>query len=118
MNIPLKAVLMLFLGLVLQGHPLAKTDFLDGKHNNVCKDFKGNILVYLIFVDNRETAPWTEYDIRTTLDSLNVAVRWLNEQARLNNQGMNLITDYYIGPEFTPVKRALPEGTVKQSVTR
>lgn len=118
MNIPLKAALLLFLGLAPQGYPLAKTDFTHGKHNNVCKDFKGNILVYLIFVDNRETAPWTEYDIRTTLDSLNLAVRWLNNQAKQNHQTLNLITDYYIGPEFTPVKRALPEGTVKQSVTK
>jgi len=111
-------MLVFFLGLIPQGYPMAKTDFMDGKHNNVCKDFKDNILIYLIFVDNQETAPWTEYDIRTTLDSLNVAVRWLSDQAKQNNRTINLITDYYIGPEFTPVKRALPEGNVEQSVIR
>jgi len=114
---PFKVMLVSLLFLVPQGFSIRKTDFSKGKHNNVCKDLKDNVLVYIIFVDSRETAPWTEFDIRTTLDSLNLAVRWLSEQAGQYEKQLNLMTDYYIGPEYTPVKRALPQGTVKQSVT-
>ncbi|MBN2274562.1 MAG: hypothetical protein JXR41_03950 [Bacteroidales bacterium] len=115
---PFKIIPFLFILLFPQGFYNRKTDFSKGKHNNVCKDLKDNVLVYVIFVDSRETAPWTEFDIRTTLDSLNVAVRWLTKQAKQNNIQLNLITDYYIGPEYTPVKRALPYETVQQSVTQ
>ncbi|MBN1416519.1 MAG: hypothetical protein JW973_15550 [Bacteroidales bacterium] len=93
-------------------------NFTRGRHNNVCKVFKGNVLVYIIFVDNRETAPWTEYDIRTTLDSLNLAIHWLNSQANQHGRELNLITDYYVGEEYTPVKKALPQGTIRQSVSQ
>jgi hypothetical protein len=115
---PLRVMFIFLLLLIPQGSSIRKTDFLDGKHNNVCKDFKDNVLVYVIFVDSRETAPWTEFDIRTTLDSLNLAVRWLSARAKQHDKQLNLMTDYYIGPEYTPVKRALPQGTVKQSVTQ
>ena len=118
MNALLKLLLVLFFFLIPQSFYIRKTDFLKGKHNNVCKDFKDNVLVYIIFVDNRETAPWTEFDIRTTLDSLNHAVRWLTGQAKQNDRQLNIITDYYIGPEYAPVKRALPQGTIQQSVTQ
>ncbi len=114
----LKFMLVALLLLLPQSYLVRKTDFLKGRHNNVCKDLKDNVLVYIIFVDSRETAPWTEYDIRTTLDSLNLAVRWLSDQAKQYNKVLNMMTDYYIGPEYTPVKRALPQGTVKQSVAQ
>lgn len=118
MTASVKVLLMLSFLLMPQGFSIRKTDFSKGKHNNVCKDLKGNVLVYIIFVDNRDTAPWTEFDIRTTLDSLNAAVRWINQQAIKSNRSLNLITDYYIGPEYTPVKRALPQSTIQESVTQ
>jgi hypothetical protein len=118
MRVSLKIMLVAFLLLVPQGFSGRKTDFLKGRHNNVCKDFKDNVLVYTIFVDSRETAPWTEFDIRTTLDSLKIAVRWLSDQAKKQGMTLNLMNDYYIGPEYTPVKRALPQGTIKESVSQ
>jgi len=118
MTVVIKVMLLFMVWMSPQGYSLGhKIDFSKGRHKNVCKDFTNNVLVYVIFVDNRETAPWTEYDIRTTMDSLNIAIRWLNDQAMKNNITLNITTDYYIGPEFTPVKRALPEGTLKESVT-
>ena len=56
-------------------------DFRDGRHNNVCKDLKNDVLLYFVFVDTRSTSPWTEFDILTTIDSIQVAAKWLERQA-------------------------------------
>jgi hypothetical protein len=84
---------------------------------NVCKDLKHDVLLYYIFVDNKTTSPWTEYDIQSTVDSVKVAIRWLEEQARKNNVPLKIKSDYYIGPEFTTVNRNLPQPSVQKSVT-
>ena len=115
MNALQKVLLMFLIFLIPQGYSFKKTDYLKGKHNNVCKDLKDNVLVYIIFVDTQETALWTEFDIRTTLDSLNLAVQWLAFQAKKNDQNLNLITDYYIGPEYTTIRKALPKGNIHRS---
>ena len=94
-----------------------KTDFRKGIKTNVCKDLRGNILVYTIFVDSKTTSPWTEYDIKTTLDSIRVAVSWLKKQCNENNVQANFTTDYFVGPEFTTIKKNLPEESIYLSVT-
>jgi hypothetical protein len=101
--------------LLIQANSLGSTDYRDAINKNVCKDLKGTVLVYFIFVDTKETAPWTEFDIRSTIDSMAVATRWLNAQA--SKQGIDLIvrTDYYIGPEFATIRRNLPRGTVEKT---
>jgi hypothetical protein len=94
-----------------------RIDYRRGIHNNVCKTLENNVLVYCIFVDSKETSPWTEFDIRTTIDSIAIAVKWLEGQSRQNGISLNIITDYYIGEEYTTIKRALPEGTVLRSIS-
>jgi hypothetical protein len=86
-------------------------------YKNVCKDLKNEALVYFIFVDTKETSPWTEFDIRSTLDSVNTAVTWLNNQAVKNNVNLKIRANYYIGNPYTPVKRNLPQGTVQKTLT-
>ena len=93
----------------------ASTPFIDfntGRHNNVCKDLKDDVLVYFVFVDTRYTSPWTEFDILTTIDSIRVASRWLEEQAAGFEIPLRIKTDYYIGNEFTTVEKNLPGKTV------
>ncbi len=102
--------------IVPSGFSYQRIDYRDGMQSNVCKELKDNILVYFVFVDTKETSPWTEFDIRTTLDSINVAMRWIENQARKHNQTLTIMTDYYIGSEFTTVKRNLPNGTVKATL--
>lgn len=94
-----------------------KLDYTRGKNTNVCKTLTGNVLLYTIFVDTRSTAPWTEFDIRSTLDSVRVAVNWVESKARENTIPLNIITDYYIGQEYTTVKKNLPEESVYLSAT-
>lgn len=50
--------------------------------NNVCKKLYGEVVVYAVFVDTKYTAPWSEYDIRSTLDSINKGMRWIEGVAR------------------------------------
>jgi hypothetical protein len=93
-----------------------RIDYRNGMYKNVCKDLKNNVLVYFIFVDSRATAPWTEFDIQSTIDSMNTAVKWIEEQASANNIQLNIISDYYIGLEYATVRRDLPYETVMKSV--
>jgi hypothetical protein len=113
-------VRILFLAFIISisaSFTITRIDYRNGMFNNVCKDFKNNVLVYYIFVDTKETAPWTEYDIRTTLDSIKLAIQWLDSQARKNGIPLNIITDYYIGSEFSTIRKNLEYGTVKATAT-
>lgn len=84
---------------------------------NVCKDLRSNVLVYFVFIDTKTTAPWTEFDIQSTIDSLETAIHWIEEKAHENNIQLNILSDYYFGEEFTTIRRNLPYETVKKSAT-
>ena len=110
------AVILLF-SLLPSGYSLKKTDYRDARLKNVCKDLRGNALIYFIFIDNRTTSPWTEFDIQSTIDSVRVAINWLDTQAKKNNIVLNIISDFYIGEEFTTISKNLPSGTVSESIS-
>lgn len=67
----------------------------DSRNHNVCKKLLGNTLVYVVWAENKQSYPWTDYDIVSTVDSLNIAMKWLEKQAKLNNIKLNIIFDYY-----------------------
>ena len=46
-------------------------------NNNACKKIIGKVVLYAIFVDTKETHPWTAYDIKTTLDSIQKSTVWI-----------------------------------------
>ncbi len=102
--------------MILSGGSLQRIDYRRGMNNNVCKSLKDNILVYYIFVDSQETMPWTEFDIKSTIDSLTLAIRWLENQAKIFGISLNIIQDYYIGADYTTIKKALPVGNVLNSL--
>ncbi len=58
-----------------------RTYAIDSMDNNVCKQLQGRVQIHLVFVDGKSTGPWSAHDIRSTLDSVKVATRWLEEQA-------------------------------------
>ena len=101
--------LMLFLGISASSPSF---DFSEGRHNNVCKALKNDVLLYFVFIDSRTTYPWTEFDILTTIDSIQVAAQWLEKEAERNNIDLNIKTDYYIGDEFATIERNLPGKSV------
>ena len=59
--------------------------------NNVCKTLEKKTILYAIFVDSDATHPWSEYDINSTLDSIQISVDWIIKQA--NKSGVNLTID-------------------------
>ncbi len=113
----IKIILTFLLVVLSSAHSIRKIDFRRGIKNNVCKELKGKVLVYFVFVDTKETAPWTEFDIQSTIDSLSVAIEWLEQQASLNNISLNIISDYFIGNEFTPIRKNLEYSTIYKTAT-
>ena len=115
MNKVLKFFAFLSVLLVSGSFTFEKVDYRTAKNKNVCKDMKHDILIYAIFVDTRSTAPWSAFDIKSTLDSLSLAKKWLLEQARKNNVPLVIKTDYYIGKDVSTVNKNLPSGSVEKS---
>lgn len=64
-------------------------------NNNVCKKLTGNVVVYAIFVDSKYTNPWSEYDIKSTIDSINVALQWIEQKADNDSIVLNIELDYH-----------------------
>jgi hypothetical protein len=116
MNLLQKILLGLLLIILTSSYAYKRIDYREGMYNNVCKDLKHDILVYFIFVDSKITSPWTEFDIRTTLDSMQTALQWIEEQAKLNGIPLNILSDYYIGQGYTTVRKNLPYETVIKSI--
>jgi len=102
--------------IILAAFSYKRTDYREGRYRNVCKDLKANVLLYFIFIDTRTTSPWTEFDISSTIDSVNVAVRWIESQADKNKIPLKIKVDYYIGNDYATISRNLPRGTVRESV--
>lgn len=117
MKVFIRLVFFIVLMIIPTGYSFKRIDYRKGIQNNVCKVLQNNVLVYFIFVDSKETSPWTEFDIRSTIDSISVAIKWLESQARQNGISLNIITDHYIGEEYTTIKKALPMGSVIKSIS-
>lgn len=103
--------------IILLGFGFQRIDYKRGMFNNVCKDLKNNVLVYFVFVDSKETAPWSEYDIKSTIDSIHTAVQWIESQAQTRGVSLNIEIDYYIGTTFSTIRRNLPFGSVEKSIS-
>ena len=103
--------------LLISSGPSARKDYSGARKNNVCKDLKDDVLLYFVFIDTRTTHPWTEFDILTTIDSIHVAKRWIEEQAIKAGVSLNIKTDYYIGNEYTTINRNLPKKDLQESIS-
>ncbi len=64
-----------------------------GRDHNVCKKFKGNVLLYVVWVETRVSEKWTDFDLNTTVDSVKYAVNWLNKMADINAVELKLFFD-------------------------
>lgn len=107
---------LLLVMIVPSSYKIRRIDYREARNKNVCKDLKGDVLLYFMFIDSKYTVPWTEFDIQSTIDSIRAAINWLHMQARDNKIPLNIIADFYIGPEFTTISRNLPGATVEESV--
>jgi hypothetical protein len=108
--------IIIILSFALSSMGIHRIDYRQAMNKNVCKDFKNDVLAYFIFIDSKTTSPWTEFDIRSTLDSINVAVTWLNQQANKNNISLKVRANYFVGKPYSTIKRDLPQGSVKNTL--
>jgi hypothetical protein len=65
------------------------------RENNVCKKLEGKVVVYAIFVDSKETKPWTNFDIQSTLDSIQRAMNWLMDQAMAHRVALDIQVEHH-----------------------
>jgi hypothetical protein len=112
----LRIIAFIIISFLISAMGIQRVDFSHGRKKNVCKDLRNEALAYFIFVDSKETSPWTEFDIRSTLDSINIAVNWLNQQAIMNNINLKLRANYYIGKPIATIKKNLSQGTIENTI--
>jgi hypothetical protein len=113
----LKIVACIGILMISTSFSLQKVDYRTAMYKNVCKKLRNDVLLYIIFVDNKTTTPWSEFDIRSTIDSVGAARKWLMEQARKYNIPLNIKTDYFIGKDFSTINKSLPNVSVLKSAT-
>lgn len=97
---------------------IKRVNYEEARYKNVCKNLAGDALVYYIFVDTKQTKPWTTFDIKSTIDSFEVALKWMRTQAEHNNIQLNIKSDYHVGEEFTTIRKNLPLNTIHESLTK
>ncbi|MFT5822974.1 MAG: hypothetical protein ACI8ZM_004231 [Crocinitomix sp.] len=54
------------------------------RNRNVCGHLKDSVILYAIFIDINELHPFTQYDIQSTMDSVQKACNWIQKQADTN----------------------------------
>lgn len=67
------------------------------KNLNVCKSLNDTVVVYAVFVDVGMYHPWTEFDIESTIDSLEKATNWIEKQG--NSFSKNVVIENEIHKE-------------------
>jgi hypothetical protein len=115
MKASFRQIILIGLLVLSQSFTIKRIDYRDGIRNNVCKELKGAVLVYYVFIDSKHTAPWTEFDIQSTIDSLETAVNWIEKTAKENNIALNIITDHYIGNDYTTIRKNLEYGSISST---
>jgi hypothetical protein len=86
-------------------------------NNNVCKTLEGNVVLYAIFVDSKYTNPWTKHDIRSTIDSISEATKWIEKQAKLEGIPLTIDIDFHQNEnEVIPIEGNLIRKTLSKTV--
>jgi len=79
------------------------------RDSNVCKKLVGDVLVYPVFVEQKKGELWAEEDRFQYLDSLQVALMWIQKQAAADAIKLNFVTHAH--PKV--MKKGLPGKSVK-----
>lgn len=109
---------LILVSLVLVGTSAStpSIDFREGRYNNVCKSLHNDVLLYFVFIDSRDTSPWTEFDMLSTIDSIRVATHWLEKEAESLGIPLHIKTDFYIGDEYSTIQKNLPKASVNECI--
>lgn len=86
-------------------------------NNNVCKTLSGKVVLYAIFVDSKYTNPWSNYDIESTLDSIEKAAAWIEKKALKDSVRLNIDIEFHKTPlGRIPIKNDLPKKTLSATL--
>jgi len=85
-------------------------------NNNVCKKLMGKVVLYAIFVDTKETHPWTAYDINTTLDSIKKSTLWVTSKAKKCNIDVSIDIKFHQNNNVIPISQNLYEETLSRTL--
>ena len=86
-------------------------------NNNVNKKLSGSVVLYAIFVDSKYTNPWSSHDIKSTIDSLNRAINWIENKADDDSVFLNIELDYHSTPQGrVPIKNDFTKKTLSSTL--
>lgn len=98
--------------------PFKTAENIDKRGHNVCKKLTGNVLVYVVFVETKESSNWDDYDINSAKDSVNKAVKWIQKQAEKNNiPNLNFQVEYYKNDSTQYVSQNV-SGSIKKILSK
>jgi len=76
----------------------------------------GKVVLYAIFVDTKETHPWTAYDINTTLDSIKKSTLWVTSKAKKCNIDVSIDIKFHQNNNVIPISQNLYEETLSRTL--
>jgi hypothetical protein len=83
------------------------------RNHNTCKMLTDSVAIYAVFVDVDIYHPWTEFDIASTMDSINKACQWLEQEA--SNRSIHLNIKPYFHEQGS--KKTIYEKSAKASLS-
>jgi hypothetical protein len=89
---------------------------IDTVNNNVCKKLKDDVVLYAIFVDSKYTGYWTQFDIESTLDSIQKAMNWIEKQAAKEGVNLHISIAYHQNKKTIPIKGQLSRRSLYQTL--
>jgi hypothetical protein len=110
---------MLILSLVFQSCFFGRNSFntsLQTVDNNVCRKLRGKVILYAVFVDTKYTKSWSDYDIKSTQDSLKVAKDWLEENAAKAGVPLSIEVVFHQNKMAFPIQGDLPGKTLSSTL--
>ncbi len=84
--------------------------------NNVCKSLTGKTVLYAVFIDSKYTTNWSEYDLNSTIDSINLAIEWMEQKALDNGISLDIVLDFHSANGVLPIDMKLPKKTLSASL--
>lgn len=82
---------------------------MNAKYTNVCKELKEKVVLYFVFVDEKNNKKWSKFDINESKKAIKESSLWLKEQANKNNIELDLNTVYHNLKDSThPIEKNLP----------
>lgn len=79
----------------------------------------GNVLVYVVFVETKNSYKWDSFDVNSTMDSLNKALSWIEAQAKKSNiEKLRFTVDNYRNDSTQYIYQNIKGGSFKKLISK